>query len=184
MWWLLLPKRHVQTCLTVCGKIAQAMALQMGAVQLAADVVVILVETLAAIVVVALASPVKALQAVTMQTVAVLRLSAQHKLDAVVHLVTVVATTSSPATFATTQVAMWLVLAPTTKASATAPVVNPIHCAPAWTAWPVAAVVVVAAEMAAAASAVTVVATALAAVALRRVDQVAIRQGRLDVKNR
>ena len=100
----------------MCVKIALGMALRMGAVQQAADVVVILVETLAAIVVVALASPVKALQAATMQTVAAYLPNVQHKVDAVVHLeavavvalveVTAVATTSSPAIFATTQVAM------------------------------------------------------------------------------
>jgi hypothetical protein len=199
MWWLLQPKRRVPICLTACVKTVPVTVPLTVAAQQAADVVVTTLEmaeiVVAVIVALAQANPVKALRVLT--TAVVLLHSALHKLDVVVlsavvavALVvikatpaTVAAMTSSPATFATTQVAMWLVLAPTIKANAIAPAVNPIHCAPAWTAWPVAAVVVVA-IMAVAVLAATVVATVLAAVVLLRVGLVAIRQGRLDVKNR
>jgi hypothetical protein len=176
-------------------KTALATVQLQDAVQRAADVAAMLVETPAAIVVVVLASPVKDLLELT--TGVVLRLSAPRKLDEVVlsavvevALVaikaipaTVAVMISNPVTFAMTLVATSPVLAQTTKASATAPVANQIHCAPAWTAWPVAAVVVVA-IMAAVALAATVVAIAPVAEVLHRAGQVAIHQGLLDVKNR
>ena len=125
-------------------------ALHQDAAQRAADAAAMLAETQEAIVVVALASPVKALLALT--TVVVLQPNAQRKLAVVVPLavaavvsVVIKATTlaikitramaavmtSSPAIFVTMLVATSLALAQTTKANATAPVVNLTHCAPA-----------------------------------------------------
>jgi hypothetical protein len=113
-----------------------------GAALQAADVVATTVEIMVAVIALLVqASPAKALLALTM--VLVHRPSAQPKRAVVVHLVAVevalvaikviqamVVMISSPATFATTPVAMLLALAPITKVNATALAVNLTHCAP------------------------------------------------------
>ena len=120
------------------------MALHQDAAQRAADAA----ATQAVIVVLAQANPAKALPALTM--VVALLPSVQRKLAVVVHSAAVVVVlvvaikailapavvmTSSPATFATTQVATSQALAQTTKKittnEAATPAVSPTHCAPA-----------------------------------------------------
>ena len=131
-------------------KTALATVRLQDAAQRAADAAAMLAETQEAIVVVALASPVKASR--VLRTVVVLLPSAQPKLAVVVPLaavavvsVVIKATTlatkvilatvavmiSSPVTFATTLVATSLVSAQTTKANAPALAASPTHCAPA-----------------------------------------------------
>ena len=125
-------------------KTALATVRLQGAAQQAVDVVATLETPAASVeahVEAVQANPAKALLAVT--TVAVLQPSAQLRLAVVVPLVVAVVVSvaikvilaavmiSSPATFATTLVAMSLALALTTKANATAPVASLTHCAPA-----------------------------------------------------